>query len=385
MQKKCSNVQNIRIGWEQSKINTILESVHEYTFPPELPNMGWELGCDGAFLRDLQAYWLEKYDWQAAERELNKYPHHIAEIEDTKIHFVYVEGESAGKRPLLLSHGWPGSFYEFWPVIDMLAFPSRNGGRKEDAFDLIIPSLPGFGLSSRPQKLVGARTAARLFNSLMTQNLGYSRYLAHGGDWGSAVTAWLGLDYPKSLQSIHMDIFPVRPAGKPQNPEEERWIQAQPAKEADLGGYMLLQRSKPQSLVWAAAGNPLGQAAWIAERFHDWADLREKPFEKVFSLDTLLTDIMLYVMYDTFAASAWFYAGCTKENALIPEGSRCEVPTGFSSWPDPRVVPVPRSRVELGYNLQFWREEPKGGHFASLEEPIAFVRGLRDWANSVQA
>ncbi len=384
MRKKWNNVQDVSVHWEQNRIDAIWDKVRGYNFPPELPDMGWQLGCEGTFLRDLRTYWLEKYDWRAAELELNKYQHHIAEVEDAKIHFVYVKGENTGDRPLLLSHGWPGSIYEFWPVIDMLAFPSRHGGKKEDAFDLIIPSLPGFGMSSRPTALAGARTTARLFNSLMTKNLGYSRYLAHGGDWGSAVTAWLGLDYAEFLQGIHMDIFPVRPAGKPQNPEEECWMQAQPSKEAELGGYMLLQRSKPQSLVWAIADNPLGQAAWIAERFHDWADLREKAFEEVFSMNTLLTNIMLYTVNEAFAASAWYYAGCTKENVLIPEGSRCEVPTGFSSWADPRVVPVPRSLVELGYNLQFWREEPKGGHFASLEEPVAFVKGLRDWVNSLQ-
>ena len=184
---------------------------------------------------------------------------------------MHVVGEAEGKRPLILSHGWPGSHYEFWGAIDKLALPSRHGGDAADAFDLVIPSLPGFGFSSKPAKPFGQRQTARLFNTLMTEVLGYERYLAQGGDWGSLVTSSLAYDHPKNVRAIHLNMLGFRPPGGPKGEAEAAWMTRQGAAMDALGAYFRLQVSKPQSLAWLGAGNPVGQAAWIVERFYDWS------------------------------------------------------------------------------------------------------------------
>jgi len=190
------------ITWDEAAVGRLLDRVRAYEFPPAPEGGGWKHGCDPSFLRDLCAYWSEGYDWRAAVANLNRWPQFIAEVDGFALHFVHVVGETEGRRPLLLSHGWPSSTFEFWEVIEPLAFPSRHGGRAEDAFDLVIPSLPGFGYSEKPKRLIDQRETARLFDRLMTGVLGYDRYLAQGGDWGALVTAMLGLNHADHARAI---------------------------------------------------------------------------------------------------------------------------------------------------------------------------------------
>jgi pimeloyl-ACP methyl ester carboxylesterase len=371
-----------KVDWSDSAVEAVLAKVRAYEFPPAPPSGGWNYGCDAEYLKSICAHWAGGYDWRAAVETLNRYPQFTARVEDFDIHFLHVVGEAGGKRPLILTHGWPGSHYEFWDAIDKLAFPSRHGGKAEDAFDLVIPSLPGFGFSSKPARPFGQRATARLFNTLMTEVLGYKTYLAQGGDWGGLVTSWLGFDHGAHAKAIHINMIGLRPAGSPQSPEEIAWITRTGAAMDMLGAYFRLQASKPQSLAWMAAGNPVGQAAWILERFHDWSDLRAKPFEAVYSADQLLTNIMIYVMTDSFTTGVWYYRALLEEGGVnLQPGQRCETPTAFANFPGEALYSAPpRSWCDRAYNIVRWTDMPTGGHFAAMEEPDLFVEDVRAWA-----
>jgi len=374
-----------KVQWDEPVVAHVLARVAAYPFPPAPEGGGWAYGCDADYLKALCAHWIEGYDWRAAEAELNRYPQYVARVEDFDLHFVHVVGEAQGRRPLLITHGWPGSHYEFWEVIDRLAFPSRHGGKAEDAFDLVIPSIPGYGFSAKPQTPFGQRATARVFNALMTEVLGYERYLAQGGDWGGLVTGFLGLDHPAHVKAIHLNMLGVRSAAPPQGEAEIAWAQAGQAAMQAFGGYFQLQASKPQSLAWAMADNPVGQAAWIVERFHDWSDLREKPFEAVYSMDRLLTNIMIYVMTGSFTTSVWYYRALFEEGgAALPPGQRVETPTAFANFPGEALYKhPPRSYAERVYNVTRWTDMPSGGHFAAMEEPTLYVEDVRAWARQV--
>jgi len=381
-----SKIKPFEVVWTEPEVAGVLDRVRTYPWPlqPEAPD-GWNYGCDGAWLKDVCRFWTDGYDWRAAVAELNRFPQYTARVEDYDLHFLHVVGEAGGKRPLLLTHGWPGSHYEFWGAIEKLAFPSRFGGDPADAFDLVVPSLPGFGFSSKPTRPIGQRSTARLFNALMTEVLGYRTYLAQGGDWGAMVTSWLGRDFPAHARAIHLNMLGFRPYGGPVDDAERAWAARQEAAAGMMGAYLRLQVSKPQSIAWMGAGNPVGQAAWIAERFHDWADLREKPFEAVFPRGRLLTNIMIYVMTGSFTTGAWYYRGLIEEGGLAFEkGERLEVPTAFANYPgEPLYQAPPRSFAERAYNIVRWSDMPRGGHFAAMEEPDLYVDDVRAWGREM--
>jgi len=380
-----SKPEAFEVHWKKSKVRAVLEAVDDYPWPPapEVPD-GWAYGCDAGYLKELCDYWVDGYDWRAAVDDLNRFPQFLAPVDDFEIHYVHVVGEAQGKRPLIMTHGWPGSHHEFWGVIEKLAYPSRFGGDAADAFDLVIPSLPGFGYSSKPKRPVGQRTTAKLFNVLMTKVLGYDRYLAQGGDWGALVTSWLGHDHGAHAKAIHLNMLGFRPQGGAQGEAETTWMQRQQGSMELMGAYFRLQASKPQSIAWMGAGNPVGQAAWIAERFHDWSDLREKSFNEVHPMDRLLTNIMLYVMTGSFTTGAWYYRGLIEEGGVaFKEGERCETPTAFANFPgEPLYTAPPRSFAERAYNISRWSEMPRGGHFAAMEEPDLFVDDVRAWGRA---
>jgi microsomal epoxide hydrolase len=371
-----------KVAWTDAQVGAVLDKVRAYPWPPipEVPD-GWAYGCDAGYLKALCDHWTSRYDWKAVVGDLNRFPQFTARIEDFDIHFLHVVGEAGGKRPLLITHGWPGSHYEFWGVIEKLAFPSRFGGKAEDAFDLVVPSLPGFGFSSKPKRPIGQRTTARLFNALMTDVLGYSSYLAQGGDWGAMVTSWLGREHGKSARAIHLNMLGFRPSGGPQGEAEVAWATKQAGASDMLGAYFRLQISKPQSIAWMGAGNPVGQCAWIVERFYDWSDRSVKTLDEIYGKDGLLTNVMIYVMTDSFATGAWYYRGLIEEGRLAFEpGERVETPTAFANFPgEPLYQAPPRSFAERAYNIVRWSDQPRGGHFAAMEEPDLYVDEVRAW------
>ena len=216
----------------------------------------------------------------------------------------------------------------------------------------------------------------------MTQVLGYDSYLAQGGDWGGLVTSWLGHDHGAHARAIHLNMMGFRPFGGPKDEAEVAWVTRQSGMMDLLGAYFRLQASKPQSIAWMAAGNPVGQAAWIMERFYDWSDLREKSLDQAHPKDAMLTNIMIYVMTGSFTTGAWYYRGLLEEGGVnFKEGERCETPTAFANFPgEPLYTAPPRSWADRAYNIERWSEMPRGGHFAAMEEPDLYVSEVRDWA-----
>lgn len=380
-------MQSFQVDWPEADVSRVLDLVRSYPWPPAPRDAGWAYGCDPDYLRRLADHWSDRYDWRAAQADLNRWPQFLVRLDGLDLHFVHVVGEAGGRRPLLITHGWPGSHFEFWSTVERLAFPTRFGGDASDAFDLVIPSLPGFGFSGKPERPIGQRATAGLWNRLMTEALGYDRYLAQGGDWGGLVTSYLGLDHGRHVRGIHLNMIGLRPSGGPKSDAEVAWMSRTQAAMQQMGAYFGLQASKPQSLAWLGAGNPVGQAAWIAERFHDWADLRTRSFEEVFSLDRILTNIMIYVMTGSFTTGAWYYRALFEEGGVqLADGVRCETPTAFANFPGEALYQAPpRTWAERVYNISRWTDLPRGGHFAAMEEPDLFIEDVRAWAREVPA
>lgn len=369
----------------QSKIDSILERVRAFRGHPAPVDDDWQYGMKTSVLTEIVDYWGAGYDWRAQEKELNRYDHFMASVEDLDVHFVHVVGEAKGQRPLLLTHGWPGSVYEFWESIDRLAFPSRFGGSADDAFDLIIPSLPGYGWSGKPDKPIGQKTTARLWDTLMTDVLGYDSYLAQGGDWGASVSTWLGRNHGPGkggCRAIHLNMIMLRPnPGDPKTDDERAWLAASQAAMSGGSSYLQQQMTKPQTLAIGLMDSPVGQAAWILEKFHGWSDLKPGGLLETYSKNQLLTNLMIYLVNDAFATSVWYYNGFIAEGAMpLAEGERCETPVGFANFPgDKMYSPPPRSWVERAHNLTHWADMPRGGHFAAMEEPELFADAVRAW------
>lgn len=371
------------------KLAAIRARVEAYSwFPAPANEQGFAYGMSTPVMQDIQRYWLETYDWRAAEAELNRWPQFTAEVDGQAIHFVHVVGEAKGRRPLLITHGWPGSVYEFWQAIGPLAFPSEHGGWAEDAFDLVIPSLPGYGFSGKPASPLGQRATAALWDKLMRDVLGYPAYLAQGGDWGSMVTSWLGKNHGTAdgkggCRGIHLNMMAMRPTpALPQTPEETAWLQRSQMMMQMEGAYLMQQATKPQTLAMALMDSPMGTAAWILEKFHGWSDLRERGLLEVYTRDQLLTNVMIYLVTDSIATSVWYYNALFQEGgASLPEGERCETPTAFASYPgEEYILAPPQSWAKRAYNITRWTQLPRGGHFAAMEVPEIYVADVRDWA-----
>jgi microsomal epoxide hydrolase len=380
-----------KINVPDAKLAALRARVEAYRwFPAPANEQGFAYGMSTPVMQDIQKYWLEQYDWRKAEADLNRYPHFMAEVDGLAIHFVHVVGEAGGKRPLLITHGWPGSFFEFWQAIGPLAFPSEHGGKAEDAFDLVIPSLPGYWFSAKPASPIGQRATAALWDKLMRDVLGYQTYLAQGGDWGSMVTSWLGVNHGAGnggCRGIHLNMMALRPADAvPQTADEKAWLAHSQMMMQAEGAYLMEQATKPQTLAMALMDSPMGTAAWILEKFHGWSDLSERGLLDVYTRDQLLTNAMIYLVNDAIATSVWYYNALFQEGGNgLQAGQRCETPMAFASYPGERyIVAPPRSWAERAYNVVRWTEMPKGGHFAAMEVPEIFVDDLRGWARGLE-
>jgi len=375
-----------KVETPQSKLDAIRARVAGFPwFPaPDDEGAAWSRGVNTAYLKELCAYWLDGFDWRAREAVLNRYPQFTAEVDGFPLHFVHVVGEAGGKRPLLLTHGWPGSHFEFWGLIDRLAFPSLHGGHAADAFDVVIPSLPGYGFSGRPSRPIGQRATAGLFDALMTRTLGYRQYLAQGGDWGGLVTSWIGFDHGAHCKAIHLNMIGFRPTpATPQSDAEKAWLDHSQLAMQLEGAYFMEQATKPQTLAMALMDSPVGTAAWILEKFHGWSDLKGGDLESVYTKDQLLTNIMIYLVTDSIATSVWYYRALLEENGGVglPAGKRCETPTAFANFPGEKIYSAPpRSWADRAYNVTRWTEMSGGGHFAAMERPDEFLADVRAWA-----
>lgn len=321
---------------------------------------GWQWGTDRAYLAEFVTYWRDRYDWRAAEAELNRHPQFLADVDGVPIHFYHVRGDGSRTVPILLTHGWPGSVIEFQAVIPMLA----GAG-----FDVVVPSLPGYGWSGRPARPIGPATVASMWRTLMVERLGYPRFFAQGGDWGSAVTQQLGISHNDVVAAIHLNFFLALPPGSSEGSELAEYWRAVAALMREESGYHHQQGTRPQTLGLALHDNPVGWASWLLEKFRRWGDTGGD-IESRFSKDHLITNMMSYLVTDSVISSLWMYFGSNQERRAA---GPVQVPTALAHFPG-EFYPMPSRRLaEQAYNVQQWTKLPSGGHFAAMEEPEAFA------------
>ncbi|HEX8593856.1 MAG TPA: epoxide hydrolase [Pseudomonas sp.] len=364
----------------QEHLDAINAKVSAYDWA-QLPDTGgWNSGVGVNDLKRLATYWQHTFDWRQVERDLNRRPHFTTDIEGERIHFVHVRGDGS-KPPLLLLHGWPGSFIEFEQLLDPLA---------ADGHDVIVPSLPGFAFSTPITGVIGPRRAGELMHALMSRLFGRSRYIIQGGDWGSGIAGWIAHDRPEALYAIHLNMADLLAQGiTPTTPEEIDFVARREIILDRETGYNHQQETRPQTLGVALADSPVGAAAWILEKIGNWADLPrttegDPDIWSTFSEEQLLTNIMLYVAPSSVVTATWMYRGKRLEGSgKFPAGTHIRVPTGFAAFRDPVFVPPPRSFVSKTFNIVHWTEMPAGGHFAAWEQPELMLADLRKFITSV--
>ena len=375
-----------RIEIPAQTLERIRSQVADYPWHEMPDDGGWVYGTNLDYMKELCSYWVEDFNWQRQEQAINRFSHFIAPVNGIDLHFIHEKGSGPKPLPLLISHGWPGSIVEFLDIIEPLTHPERFGGSENDAFDVIIPSLPGFGFSSRPTRPIGPRKIADLFSVLMTEILGYNGYLAQGGDWGGAISSWLGFEHAPACRAIHINILTMRHPDGPVGPEEENWAVEFDREQLMEDGYRTQQATKPQTLSYAMMDSPVGVAAWIIEKFHSWSDTDGDNIESIYTKDLLLTNIMIYLVTRTFNTASWIYFGRREEGGrvLSPDGLRVEVPTAAALFPAELLSWPPRSYVERIYNIARWTEMPRGGHFAALEQPTLLIEDIRAFARTLR-
>jgi len=379
-------VKPFKVDISDQIIKNIYDKVKKYPWH-EMPNDGgWEYGTNLDYMKEISKYWVSEFDWRKHEKEINKFPNFITKVDDVNIHFIHEKGSGSKPMPLLISHGWPGTIVEFLHIIEKLAHPEHFGGKEEDAFDVIAPSLPGFGFSGRPPRPIGPRKMADIFNNLMTKKLGYKNYLAQGGDWGGAITTWLAYDHSKTCNAIHINIFTMRHPDGPQTKEEKDWETKFEKDQLMQDGYRTQQATKPQTLSYGMMDSPVGVAAWIIEKFYFWSDIKNNDIESVYSKDTLLANIMVYIITKTFNSASWIYYGRREEGGrfLPKDFHRIETPTAAALFPAEMLAWPPRSYAERMYNIKRWTKMSKGGHFAALEQPDLLVDDIRAFSRTLR-
>ncbi|TXL78177.1 epoxide hydrolase [Vineibacter terrae] len=351
---------------------------------PEAELVGdWSQGAPLAWIQDVCRYWAEDYDWRRREALLNRFAQFTTTIDGLDIHFAHVRSPHPEAMPLIITHGWPGSIVEFHKVIEPLADPTAHGGSAADAFHVICPSLPGFGFSAKPMATGWGVDRIAAAWAVLMDRLGYARYGAQGGDWGSAVTTSLGAQDPRHCAGIHITLaMASRPKveGEP-TAEEARALKGIKHYADWDSGYSKQQSTRPQTLGYGLTDSPAGQAAWILEKFWAWTDCGGHP-ENILGRDELLDNVMLYWVTATAASSARLYwesfgAGRRADN-------RVTVPTGVAVFPKEIVTPVRRWMEDRYSDIRHWREMPKGGHFAAFEQPALFVDDVRAYFRTLR-
>ena len=371
-----SSIEAFRIHVDDSVIDDLRSRLRATRYPDQVQDSGWDYGADLLPMRRVIDYWRDEYDWRRHEANLNSFEHFRTDIDGQKIHFLHARSTHAHALPLLISHGWPGSIVEFLEVIGPLTQPERHGGDAADAFHVVCPSLPGYGFSEVTRtRGWDARRIAEAFAVLMSR-LGYDRYGAQGGDWGSVITGELGARDAEHVCGIHLNMPLAFPDPSIELTDEEKAIVAEMDQwDRDEAGYQKIQGTKPQTLGFGLMDSPAGLAAWIIEKFRAWSDCGGD-IESVFSLDELLTNITIYWVTGTITSSTRLYYETFKGGRLALLEGRIEVPTGVARFPK-EIMRFPRKWVENHYNVTHWTTMPRGGHFAAMEQPQLFVDDVR--------
>lgn len=369
----------------QPVIDDLHRRLQQTRWPDDVDNDDWRYGFNRNYLRELVSYWIDEYDWRKQEAAINQYPQFIADVDGVPIHFIHVRGKGNNPRPLILTHGYPWTFWDYRKLIEPLTDPAAHGGCADDAFDVVIPSLPGYGFST-PLRTTGinfARTAG-LWVKLMRDVLGYGKFAAHGGDWGALVTSQLGHQYAEHLLGIHLvtaiplDVFSKGlPHASYYGAGEEDWHAYNASKLATGSGYMAVQTTRPQTVAYAMHDSPVGLCAWIVEKSRDWSDCNGD-VEARFSKDDLINKVMLYWVGGSFVSAARFYYEAAHHpwqpsHALQPP---VQAPTAILAFMQD-VIRMPRRWIEQTYNIQRLNYAQSGGHFSPMEEPLRVIADIR--------
>jgi pimeloyl-ACP methyl ester carboxylesterase len=364
----------------EDALNDLKRRLRSTRWPASLDEESWDDGASLFFMKRLMDYWMDRFDWREQERRLSQLPHAMATIDASDIHFIHQRGRGPCPLPLIITHGWPGSFIEMEQLLPLLTDPAAHGGDEVDAFHVVVPSLPGYGFSPAPRAAgVSSQQIAQLWHGLMSE-LGYPQFAGQGGDIGAGVSMWLARQFPSSLVGIHLNYIPgnYRPFvadAQFLSSEEKDFLTRAAQWSATEGAYAAVHSTKPQTLAFSLSDSPIGLAAWIVEKIRSWSD-SDGDIERVLSLDTVLTDVSLYWFGNTLEASLRLY----KENRLNPlnfaDAERVNVPFGFAHFP--RELPTPpRSWLERVFDVRRWTTMPRGGHFAALEQPQLLAEEIR--------
>jgi pimeloyl-ACP methyl ester carboxylesterase len=345
-------------------------------FPDQAPGEPWVYGTSVEYMRGLAEYWRTRFDWRAQEGRLNAFPQYKTALHDIDVHFLHVPGKGPNPCPLLLMHGWPGSVFEFLDLIPRLTDPGSFGGDPADAFTVVAPSLPGYGLSfRRGQKRFGIEEIADCLADLMTETLGYNRFAAQGGDWGGITASRMGYAHATKLIGIHVNLLAVRREPNmlsDPTPEERKYLEELAHWLKEETGYQWIQGTRPQTLSFGLTDSPAGLAAWIVEKFRAWSDCNGD-VESAFTRDQLLANISLYWFTGAIGSSFFPYYFRMHRPWPIPEGGTIAVPSGYSEFPR-EILRAPRSLAERTYtDIRRWTVMSRGGHFAAMEQPEALA------------
>jgi pimeloyl-ACP methyl ester carboxylesterase len=374
-----AQVRPFRIAIPESHLRDLRERLARTRWPDELPGAGWRYGVPLGYLKELCEYWRTSYPWRTHEARLNNFPQFTTSIDGETIHFLHVRSPEPAAMPLILTHGWPGSFVEFVDLISPLSDPRGHGGDPRDAFHLVIPSIPGFGFSGPTHdRGWNNRRVARAWIELMSR-LGYQRYGVHGGDWGSGVSRDIGVSVPRSVTGVHLSTLftPPPPGDKVELSDAERKrLQTGADFRADGVGFAAIQSTRPQTLAYALVDSPVGQLAWIVEKFKEWSDSTDLP-EDAIQRDRILTNVSIYWFTGTAGSSArLYYETARAGTGWSARVVKSDVPTGVAVFPR-EIAPAIRSYAEATNNIVHWSEFNRGGHFAAMEEPDLLVQDLR--------
>ncbi len=367
------------IPFSQPDFDDLRNRLERSRWPDPSPGLAWEYGVDLRFLQQICRYWKDEFDWKLQVGRLSTFHHYRYESDDG-IHFLHERGKGPFPIPLILTHGWPGSFIEMLRIIPLLTDPAANGGDATDAFDVVIPSLPGFGFSNRPvNRGMNVFRVAELWVELMSE-LGYDRFAAQGGDIGAGVSTALGLRHSHRILGLHLNYIPgsYRPclAQRPElSGDEQKFLAMAASWSEESGAYAHMQRTRPHTAAYGLNDSPAGLAAWILEKFQEWSDCDGDLYRR-FSRDEVLTNVTLYWMTQTIASSFRMYYENKKAPLQFGDGDFVSPPCAIARFPKELPMP-PREWIERGYNVQSWTEMPSGGHFAAMEEPELLVQDIR--------
>ncbi len=363
-----------------ARIIDLHERIDRARWPDQINDDAWSYGTELNYLRELVQYWRRDFRWSQAQTELNGFDHFLLDIDGLDLHFIHQRSPHASATPLLITHGWPGSIVEFLDLIPRLTEPEKFGGRPENAFHVVAPSLPGYGFSpgAREPGMHVQKVAERQIR-LMAE-LGYTSYIAQGGDWGSAISLAVAALDPEHCEAVHVNLLMLPPPRDVANPmslatAQERVLLERTARHQREGSaYMKLQMTKPQSLGYGLYDSPIGLCAWITEKFHDWSDCGGD-IRNAVSWDRLLTNISLYWFTNSIVSSLRLYKETLGHSGATKPLAQPRVPFGMAVYPQD-IYHVPRAWAERAFNVRHWFEASRGGHFAAMEQPQIFAEDL---------